>query len=349
MKDYKIPLGKGQILPISECRTEQLVSFLAWNKKQPPNPQYERANAERNAAIEAEIARRKSGQSSEPAGPKLATIPERKVAVAIHDAREVSNYLQELAADCHVLSPLSHVDCLPPGCGIATSFVLVNPEECYDVGSSKVGLPAHALQRIGIGLNVQWDPQWTMRLDDRSEPLYCYYRAFAHVRSFDGSQIPLHGVVEIDMREKSPQVAVIRERAAERAKRDGTPNDDGHGQIQQIRNFILRHADTKAKLRAISGFGVRRAYYPQELSKPFATARLIFTGHSDDPVLKEVFAREFSKMMMGTQRVAYGAPLPPELARKERVPPPPVGETHETSGLELDYDFEPFERTEGAA
>ena len=105
-------------------------------------------------------------------------------------------------------------------------------------------------------------------------------------------------------------------------------------QIRDTRLFLLRHAETKAKLRAIADMGVRRSYTAEELSKPFRVARLMWTGRTNDPELKRVFAEKTADAMIGAASAMYGmqsAPAPRAPIRQVEAPalsghaPPALG------------------------
>lgn len=107
---------------------------------------------------------------------------------------------------------------------------------------------------------------------------------------------------------------------------------DPTAQVREMRLHIMAHAETKARLRAIrSGLGLR-TYTLKELQLPFVVARLAFTGQSDDPETKRMFAGAIATAFLGGRRSLYGgegvarpavramaAPAAPRLA------PPPVG------------------------
>src|SRR5690606_27908444 len=180
------------------------------------------------------------------------------------------------------------------------------PKEVYDVGG-RLGLAGDTLNRIAAAAGLTWDPHASGRLDDGSDPHYCHYRAVGHVRHFDGSIRTVTGEVEIDAREGSPQIEEIRSKAAARARKDNRKNDGGEAQIRELRKFLLRHAESKAKNRAIACMGVKRSYAPAELQKPFAVARLMWTGQTDDPELRREFARMHAERMLDGTAALYGA------------------------------------------
>src|SRR5690606_16446462 len=196
------------------------------------------------------------------------------------------------------------------------------PGEVYKVGDN-VGLSGVTLAKIGAAVGVDWDPNESRRLDDGSDPHYCHFRAVCRVRSFDGSIRTVPGEVEIDAREGSPLVDEIRTKAAARAKKDGKSNDGGASQILELRKFLLRHAESKAQNRAIAkAAGIKRSYKAAELDKPFAVLRMVWTGESDDPETKRIFAAKTADAMLGGARALYGQREPVRQLTEGHAPPP---------------------------
>jgi hypothetical protein len=219
------------------------------------------------------------------------------------------------------------------------------------LGGGKVGLSGVTISKIGNAAGADWDPDKSGRLDNGSDPHYCHYRAVGYVRNFDGSKRTIDGEVEIDAREGSPQLDEIT------AKAKGG-NRDPKSQILELRKFILRHAESKAKNRAIAyGCGLKRSYNPEELKKPFAVCRLMFTGQSDDPAERKMFAEKTADAMIGGMASMYGKPPPqpapaphmsqppPQRLDTTNVPqftghaPPPVGPALQEVDNFDDYDF----------
>ncbi len=263
----------------------------------------------------------------------LARAPQTEVLVtSTRDAHQINVQLTEMRAKYHLVAPATVCGSLPEGCEVAFSLVQVNPKDCYSVGGGKVGLDGTNLKQIGAAAGISWDDQASRRLDDGSDPHYVHYVAVGFVRNFDGSLRKLTGTVEIDMRDGSPQVVAMQARA-----KNGS---NFEAQLRDTRLFILRHAETKAKLRAIADMGIRRSYTAEELQKPFAVARLMWTGRSEDPELRRIFAMKQADAMIGGIAGLYGqqnAPpyAPPQapaaLAPSPAAPvhqlhaPPPVG------------------------
>lgn len=286
------------------------------------------------AAIAEELNRRKAGQSAaaEQRSAAIEKVSHTTLGRAIHDPKAVTSQLHELSKAYHIVSPATRVDVLPEGCGVAISYVVVDPstekdgpKEVYDVGG-RLGLSGDTLKRIAAAAGVDWDPRQCGRLDDGSDPHYCHYRAVGYVRNFDGSIRTITGEVEMDAREGSPQVDEIRTKSAAAAKKYNKPDDGGASQLRELRKFLLRHAESKAKNRAIADMGVKRSYAPAELEKPFAVCRLTWTGESADPELRRLFAEKTADAMIGGMSSLYSrqpAAMPPQ-----RAPAAPAFEGH---------------------
>jgi hypothetical protein len=345
-----IPFGRSKGTPISEAEAKDIGWIIQATEAKLDEEPESRYAGERRALVEAcraELERRKGGgervepgsdpraAAAAPASPApLARRGETRVAGGYADAAKLSATLLSAAREYHVISPATACGALPHGCEVAISLVEIDTRDLRDGGevynlAGKMGLGKSALDRIAGAAGVSWDPAMSGRLDDGRDPHYCHYRAVGHVRLFDGSLRTLTGEVEIDARDGSPQLDEIVEKA--RAARGG-PRDPS-GQIRELRKFLLRHAESKAKNRAIRSLGLRTAYAPEDLKKPFAVARLMFTGHSDDPVLRAAFASKIADSMLGATTAMFGAPAAPRLAAPTTSvghAPPPVGAVVET-------------------
>lgn len=379
---FSIPGGRDKGVPLEQADTRSIeywVARIAGDLERDPKKKFAERDREWLAAARALLQARKNGTAQAPKPASAAAAESQTQAIqraqqfagaiarpssgggtvsleqAAHDPAAITARLAELAQSFHVVSPVTSIDALPPGCGVSITYVSVDPnpdpkngpKEVYDVGG-RLGLSGDTLNRIAGAAALDWDPSQTGRLDDGSDPHYVHFRAVGHVRNFDGSIRTVTGEVEIDAREGSPQLAEIREKAEARAKKEGKPNDGGESQIRELRKFILRHAESKAKNRAIACMGVKRSYAPAELQKPFAVARLVWTGQTDDPELRREFARMHAERMMDGAAALYGrrAPLPPARpAPSLPVPsfrghaPPPVG-TSASDDYDTGADYE---------
>lgn len=288
---------------------------------------------------QAELARRggKPGAAPSPAAPTtLARAADVQITTgAFRDPQRATDALRQAAARGHLVAPAPICGSIPEGCSMALAAVLVDPAtETYKI-SGKLGLSKVALDKIAAAAGVSWDVRECRRLDDGSDPHYCHYRAAGRVRDFDGTVRVVSGEVEMDAREGSPLIEEIKVKAA-RGK-DG-PRDPA-SQILELRKFLLRHAESKAKNRAIRSLGVRTSYEPRELEKPFVVAKVMFTGETNDPELKRLFAEKTADAFLGGQRALYGEPMttPALPAADGAHAPPPVGSV---APSEADIDAE---------
>lgn len=243
------------------------------------------------------------------------------------------NRLLRLATDrCHLISPAPTVGNLLPGCEIALNLVQFDPDDMYKTGGVKgpngyedvLGLAKSHLQQLAHNLGISWDPRMSGRVDDRSDPHYCCWRAYGWYRAFDGQVVYLLANKELDLRDGSPTIEGLH--AQQRAK--NKPNADN--QVREMRMHIQQHAETKAQLRAIRSMGIKTGYRRSELEKPFVTARVMFTGKTDDPVQQARITDRVADVFLGAQHMLYGgaqatAAPPPVQAAMGTLAPPPVG------------------------
>lgn len=236
-----------------------------------------------------------------------------------HSAQAIDARLSAAQRDFHLCSPFTAVGALPDGCGVQIAVVKVDVDhETYDVGMGKLGLGKSALDRIAHAIGLSWDPQQSHRLDDGRDPHYAHYRAVGRYRASDGQQQIVLGEKEMDLREGSPQVIALEERARRK-------NKSADQQIREMRLHILAHAETKARLRAIRSMGIRTSYDRRELEKPFACARVVFTGKTADPEMRREFSRMTAASFLGGVHSLYGE----QPGHQRQLPaghaPPPIG------------------------
>lgn len=337
---------------------------LAEELEKDPNKRFADRDRELLAAIRGEQARRGNGAARSAAAPRpAAAAPPQTQAIQrapqtqglsleklTHEPAAITARLRELSGSYHLVTPTTQVEALPIGFGVAISLVNVNPDtsksgpgDVYSVGGGKVGLAGTKILEIAGAAGVDWDPRECGRLDNGSNPHYCHFRAVGYVKNLDGSERRLIGEVEIDAREGSPQIDEIVSKA-----REANPPRDPSIQIRELRKFLLRHAETKAKLRAIASMGIKRSYNPSELSKPFAVARLMFTGRTEDPNLREKFALMNAEHAIKGRSALYGGAPPalsqrpaPEFRGHEPPPPGSVDEDYnDLGGYDYDTDGE---------
>jgi hypothetical protein len=337
---------------------EDLEYWLKRNEddlKDASKAQYHKNAEGRLAGIRAEQAARRNGgqraapqaQRAEPRQP--AAPPPNRSAIqqyqgAHTDAVEATAALARIQEIGHLVSPAPAVGTLPEGTSLVVSAVMVDSaRETYSIQGGELGLSRTALQKIAGALGIAWSGTESRRLDDASDPCFVHYRAVGYVRDFSGQLSPVKGEKIMDLREGSPQLEALRERAENKAERErariatagGDPNTvktgDWRSQVRDLRLFILEHAETKAQLRAIRSLGLRSSYTAEELRKPFFAARLQFTGQTTDPELRRMFAEKIADSFLGAQSALYGqrAPELPPAQQAQGAPPPPVGEDYD--------------------
>lgn len=261
-------------------------------------------------------------------------------------AEALTRLLQEAAANHNLVSPATSIGRIPEGCGVALSTVVVDTDEkhgeVYPSGGGKLVLARVSVDRIAAAAGISWDAAQSRRLDDGSDPRYCYFKAVGTVRDFDGTEVQLMGHKEMDLRDGSAQIEALMERydANLAAWKRGDPRQryepkDPTAQIREMRLHILSHAETKARLRAIRARGLKSAYQLEELRKAFVVARLMWTGESDDPELRRMFALKQADAMLGGIKALFGhgagmglAQLAPPTHAPMLQPamrPPPIG------------------------
>lgn len=311
---FKIPGGPEKDKPIGEA-SDGTVAYWAKRIGESLDAGTSRS-VERDkallAALQAEGKKRagSAGERKQAAQVALAKV-EREVVGTVRDAGAATAKLQQAQAFGHLVSPATDVGQLPEGCTIALSAVLVDIEnETYKLPGGKQGLGKPALDKIAGAAGVSWDPNHTRRMDNGRDPHYVHFKAVGTVRLFDGMVRVITGEVEVDARAGSPQIDEIRTKAEKRAaERPNEPNDGGASQILELRKFILRHAESKAKLRAIRSLGVRTSYSANDLAKPFIVARVMFTGQTEDPMMRQMFGQMIAASFLGGSQALYGAPV----------------------------------------
>lgn len=261
--------------------------------------------------------------------------PKPQIYGVFQRAEEVDKRLRHAAANFHLVAPSTVCGSLPEGCEAALAIVPINVEgETYDIPGGKRGLAKVALNKIAAAAGISWDPHLSRRLDNGSDPNYVHYRAVGWYRAFDGSRVGIQAEKEMDVRDGSPQVLALFDKA--RAKgRDATQ------QIRELRLHILGHAETKAQLRAIRALGLRTSYTREELQRPFVVARIVFTGKTDDPQLKQLFANRTADAFLGASTALYGNAAPAALPAP--TAPPPVGMQRLAPAHDDEDDNVPFD------
>lgn len=207
------------------------------------------------------------------------------------DPEVVTALLQRAGKECHLISPATTCPSLPEGFEVATQVVLVDvANETYAYGEAygKRCLGKTALDRIAAAAGISWS---STRTDDRRHPYYCEFVAYGQYRQFDNTSVQISGGKTLDLRDGSLEAAALK------------PGDLG-----QKRRRITALCETMARLRAVRSLGIRAAYAPDELARPFCVARIVFTGRTSDPELRRAFALMGAQAALGAARTLYGPP-----------------------------------------
>jgi len=209
----------------------------------------------------------------------------------------------------HLLAPTEVVGRIPEGCEIAITEVPIDAnsrdvyllERAYYRADDVLGIDKVGLHRILAAAGGTW--KHSRQVGDRSHPHRVFWETMVAAKFLDGSIREGIGNVEEDLRDESPRIVEIKQRAAAEKARDG-----GEREIREARRFVQRNAETKAMNRAIAFIvtGLRRSYKRSELRKTFAVARVSFTGHSEDPVARAEFRAAISQSFLGSSTALYG-------------------------------------------
>lgn len=310
MSELTIPGGSDKGKPLSEA-SERTLTYWA-----------EKAGQEsiRNACA-AELARRGVAPPERSSAPRqqerrMARRETSLVEGAFGDSRSATEALKKAASDYHLVSPATVCGNLPEGCELAISLVHIDPDDksLYPLSGGKLGLDRVALAKIAQASGVTMTQ--SRRTDDASHPHYCSWLVEIAYRQFDGTMVRRSGSVEIDVREPNGPAYI---EICEKAQKANPPRDPAP-QLLELRKFLLRHAETKAFNRAVAAMGIKRSYTKDELQKPFAVARVMFTGRSADPEARRVFQSAIAQSFLGGTAQLYGAPGP----QTHALPPTPA-------------------------
>lgn len=301
-------------------------SYLSWCAENLKNESL------REACV-AELATRNGGEAQAPraATPSASRAVQRSSAStalvegSFSDPGQITEALRKAAENYHLVSPSTVCGNLPEGCEVALSLVHVNPDDpnLYPLSGGKLGLDRVTLQQIASAAGATMVR--SHRLDDGSHPHYCAWFAEIAYRMFDGQVVHRQGSVEIDVRE--PDGAAYVEILEKAKNSKGGPRSPDK-QLLELRKFLTRHAESKALNRAIANMGIRRSYTRAELAKPFAVARVMFTGRSADPDASRQFRDKIADSFLGGTRQLYGgapAQAPRQIVEHAPQPPPPQG------------------------
>ena len=282
---------------------------------------------------------------------------------AFRDPSVITDMLRKASRLCHLISPATSCATVSEGFVVAFSAVLVDVEhETFqptggggdddDQGGGrrgkqpgdKLALTRSAIERIALAAGVSWDAQQSRRLDNGKDPHYCRYAAVGRYPLFDGREVDIQDVKEIDLRDGSDYVQQMRDQAEawNRANPNAHRRRSAERRIQNERIHIQSFCATKARLRAVRTLGIRSWYRRDDLEqKPFVVVQSAFTGASSDPMLAREFALIVAAKHLRVTPALYGrGPREESLPiAKDAADPPPVKATKaDPSDLDVDND-----------
>lgn len=338
MAEYRIPQKGGGGPLLSDASEKDILYWLGRKRSELGESQYPARDQEWIAAAEAELKTRgvdpgqsaaatprpatsrtapstraaSSGQARPPAAIQRAE-PSNLVTGSYGNPNAAQMALDEAAKHYHLVTPATQVGSLPEGCEVVVSMVKIDPygPEVYNITGNRktprdddtVGIDRVALAKIGAAAGVTW--LVSRRTDDGSHPHYCAWEVVGRFPNFDMSFSDVRANVEIDTRENGEVRGAAAEEIRKKARESAYTKDGGDSQLLELRKFLARHAESKAMNRAIAGRGVRRSYKREDLKKPFAVARLIFTGKSDDPEARKEFRQMIGQRFLGASQQLF--------------------------------------------
>lgn len=260
---------------------------------------------------------------------------------------EWNAFMRAMESQAWLIGPMQDLQTIPEGFDVTATRVVIDiPGETYWVGRSKEsgeerGLGKTAIERLAAaaGASVQ-----VRRTDDRGHPRCCEFAATAVMRLLDGTPHYAEASRAYDMREDGTDWISTFEAAATKAyeraltdgKDDATANriaqSAGHSAAVAALGAMHRNAETKARLRALRALlGIRAKYPRADLErKHFLVLKLSATGRTNDPQLRQEFARTLFHQGLGASAALFGASAPRSLPAPVEQPraalPAPAGD-----------------------
>lgn len=245
------------------------------------------------------------------------------------DLAKLQRDLEKYKQDFNLLSSVQSIEWIPDFMSVSAVRVPVDTREVrdggevYEMGWAKEDadkrfiLAKTAVERLSIAAGAEIIS--TVRTDDRSDPLYCEFQAFAlipDVSTGHAKRVPRSG--EIDLRPGSKlceklihEAEKAYERKLEKAKRENWKKmpepPDTEARIREMASTIVRRTETAAILRALkAGLGCGKNYTAADLKKPFLVLRLVETGRCDDPRMQMAYRQMALARMAGAQDALFG-------------------------------------------
>ncbi|KAK4045240.1 hypothetical protein OUZ56_032648 [Daphnia magna] len=244
------------------------------------------------------------------------------------DATHLAATIEWLTASkkANVIGPIS-AGSLPIGCEAVASVVFIDAKAETYPQAGKCALLKVALDKLAAAANISWDPEASQRLDDRSDPLVCEFRAVGTLTQLTGSPRIVSATRRRDLNEGSVVIDAIRKKA-EKPNRDGrtrSPDEEIFG----LRKFIERHAESRARNAATRTLlGMRSSYSEDDLKVPFVIFSTHFTGRisasdaAENPHLQAAMSEAIASHFLGARSALF-----PRSARPPMTSPKAPGTT----------------------
>ncbi|MBI9090120.1 MAG: hypothetical protein JEZ12_12970 [Desulfobacterium sp.] len=184
------------------------------------------------------------------------------------------------------------------------------------VSDGKIRIKFTGLVRLGNAAGIEWSPDYSCRIDDRSDDDYVAYRAVASVIKNDGRPFPVQADYDIDFKivEEETRAGYLRKRTWEKhAKKSDIQFADWvayctHRDMIQKRRTKRTRAESGAKARVLRALLGVKGEYPNKMSIvgiPFLIVRFVLDYTNSD--VKTLLLRT-EEQRMGC---LYGANSPP--------------------------------------
>lgn len=230
-------------------------------------------------------------------------------------AEDISAALQRAQQTCNLVGPIA-VGSMPEGHEVIITSLLLNPDpkagDVYKVGD-KYAPSKPAIDRIANAAGVSTVESTCMQY----APQLCQYKVVRQMRGLDGTLRRAEGQRLIDLR---PNSEYFKSLTAAQAK--------------EVGKMLPAHTETKARLRADRALLGIRTYTADELRRPFIIASIQFTGRSNDPAIRQMFAMMIAQNALSGSTAMFGPPPQPAYALPMGggAPPPMLPQHHAPAG-----------------
>jgi len=212
-------------------------------------------------------------------------------AAPLETVQQLTETFRRLEEHANIVTPVSHVDYIPPMHRISLRSVMIDPEvDQYGAGAEVYRDPRFCkdnerapgkimLTKLMAAAGVQIIDQ--RRLDDRSDPNYCEMEVVLGVRDYDGTPRQVIQSKVMDLRAGAPETMKPEKVNGQKTGRLVAYEDTA---LADKRRHIQSHAETKAIERGLRMIlNLRQKYTLDELAKPFVVPKLIPALDPNDP------------------------------------------------------------------